>query len=115
MTALADLEAGWRLRSDQLPWNVGEAVLRALLRAQRVRPSPGPLRPEIARLVRRDIHEGMWTAAAPAWVNPSRSAPVWWLSEDWSGRPLAMPCVVLGGEVVPTGPVLHRRRRGKLA
>jgi hypothetical protein len=65
MSAFEDLQAAWRLRGDRLPWNVSEPVLRALLRSKRVRPSPRPLKPEVARLVHRDIQEARGRAPRP--------------------------------------------------
>jgi hypothetical protein len=111
--ALADLEKGWTLKGRALPWNWSEGFLRLLLRAvYRIVPSPGPMKPEVKAMALDEVRKGTWTGRRPDWVDPGRVADAWWLGADDYGRTICAPCALVRGEIVATGAVLRKHRRG---
>ena len=73
-SAFADLERGWHLRGVDLPWDVGEPFMRSVLRAVCNIRADVPLKPHARLMALLAIHEGIWQAERPGWVDPSRSA-----------------------------------------
>lgn len=112
--ALEDLQAGWTLKGDQLPWNVSDPFRRMILRATlRVVCGPGPLPAHARQMADAEIRNGRWQGSRPDWVDPRRVAAGWWVgtSQQSTREDRAAPFVLLNDEVVATGPVLRRRRR----